>query len=190
MRRNLAKGLGAGAAFVVLALATALDTSRFADAGSPSATAPQIQSTVGEQWTILPAMNADDQQRAYRPRKPWRHARQHHRRARPEAEASSAPAATTSPVTIESAAAPPQTPLRRSPVEQSPLQLVLTTEDGGDPFEQLMTLYYWSRLNHALPVEQVFAPGQRYAADARVEDTGRSGLLAAFSLYTTQYAAD
>jgi len=151
--------------------------------------APQIQSTVGEQWTILPAMNAEDQQRAYRARNPWRHARQHRRRARPEAEASSTTPATTSPVAAESAAAP-QAPPRRPPVEQSTLQLVVSTEDGGDPFEQLMTVYYWSRLNHALPVEQVFAPGQSYAADARAEDTRRAGLLAAFSLYTTRYAAD
>ena len=66
---------------------------------------------------------------------------------------------------------------------------MITTEEGGDPFEQLMTVYYWSRLNHALPVEQVFAPWQRHADDARAEGT-QSGSLAAFSLFTTRYAAD
>jgi hypothetical protein len=38
------------------------------------------------------------------------------------------------------------------------LHLALSGEGGRDPFEQLMSDYYWSRLNHTVAVDQIFAP--------------------------------
>jgi hypothetical protein len=74
---------------------------------------------------------------------------------------------------------PPVTPSRGTP---STLQLVLTTDDGGDPFEQLMTVYYWSRLNHAIPIATVFDPTRRYVEDIRTDDPQRAQFLAAYML--------
>jgi cytoskeletal protein RodZ len=50
------------------------------------------------------------------------------------------------------------------------LQVVLTTASGGDPFEQLMTTYYWNHLDHTISSDLVFEPRRRTAELVRDQD--------------------
>jgi hypothetical protein len=128
--------------------------------------------------------NDTDSSRAYRRHRYWRHAR-HHQREHPEIEASASSASDSSaspgaPLadaksTWEIATAQNAVQPDRSAV--STFQIVIITQDGGDPFERCMTAYYWSQLNHALQVDQIFDPARRYAVDATSPDV--TGHLAA-----------
>lgn len=170
MRRILANEPGAGAATLILALATWLGTSQAAGALSPPLDTPSAQQsdTLPDEATAY----ADPGGRVSRHRRLWRHVRHHRRHARPEMEAAAPPPMTPTdePVTLK-----PMPPQSAPP---STLQLVLTAEDGGDPFEQLMTAYYWSRLNHAMPSDQIFEPAKRYAADTKAINS-TAGYIAA-----------
>lgn len=118
----------------------------------------------------------------YRHHRYWRHARHHRGRENPEEEAStsSAPPSNTSagasPSALSADAKPPwdiataPTAMQPEPSAVSTVQIVLITQDGGDPFERCMTAYYWSRLNHALQPDQIFDPAPRYAVDATSPD--------------------
>jgi hypothetical protein len=51
------------------------------------------------------------------------------------------------------------------------LHLALSGEGGRDPFEQLMSEYYWSRLNHTVAADQIFAPAERPTEGDRSSDS-------------------
>jgi hypothetical protein len=158
MRRIRSNEPGAGAATLVLVLATWLGTTQAADALSPlDAVTTQQSDTLPDEATAY----ADPAGRASRHRRLWRHVRHHRRLAHPEMEASAPPVTPTEEPTIPKEPAPKAIPPQSVSASPSTLQLVLTAEDGGDPFEQLMTAYYWSRLNHAMPNDQIFAPAQK-----------------------------
>jgi hypothetical protein len=99
----------------------------------------------------------------YRHRRHWRHSRHHREHAPVEL-----------PVAFSAASSSVSMP-NRSPPEQ--LQLVLTTANGGDPFEQLMTTYYWNY--HAIPKELIFEPAGRSVEVGRASDEAQRQQLAA-----------
>jgi hypothetical protein len=116
--------------------------------------------------------------RVYRHRY-WRQARHHRRREHPEEEASTSSASdsnASSSASPSGDAKPPwdiataPTAMQPEPSTVSTFQIVLITQDGGDPFERCMTAYYWSRLNHVLQADQIFDPAPRYAVDATSPD--------------------
>jgi hypothetical protein len=172
MQRILANEPGAGAATLILALATWLGTSQAADAWSPlDLLTTQQSGALPDEATAY--ADPGDNGRVYRHRRLWRHVRHHRRHARPEMETRAAPAmAPTDEPTAPKTTPPPSAP-------PSTLQLVLTAEDGGDPFEQLMTAYYWSQLNHAMPANQIFEPAQRYAVDTKIMESPTGYIAAA-----------
>jgi hypothetical protein len=180
MRRNLASVSGASAAILIVALVPSLSPVQTADAFSPleifqpQQSGPQAQqsdprSERSDQGLEVSAYADDtDRARVYRQRRFSRHAHHHRRRERQEEEAS-APAVTPS---LEPEAKPlwevatAPTATLPNPSAVSTFQIVLITQDGGDPFERCMTAYYWSRLNHAFQADQIFDPARRYAVDA------------------------
>jgi hypothetical protein len=118
----------------------------------------------------------------YRRHRYLRHARRHRREHFEETSASgasdpnvssaspSAPLADAKPTwTIATAPAATQP----EPSAVSTFQIVMITQDGGDPFERCMAAYYWSRLNHALPADQIFDPAPREVVDATSPDVTR-----------------
>jgi hypothetical protein len=116
--------------------------------------------------------------RVYRSHRYLRHARHHRREHQQEASAgasgsdgssgaSGAPVADVKPM-WNIATAP--TSMLAEPTAASTFQIVIITQDGGDPFERCMTAYYWSRLNHALQADQIFDPAPRYVVDATSPD--------------------
>jgi hypothetical protein len=124
--------------------------------------------------------NDTNSPRVYRVRRYLRHAR-HHRREHPEeagaSSASDSNASSGASPTMPVPDAEPMwniatspTAMRPGPTVVSTFQIVIITQDGGDPFERCMTAYYWSRLNHALQADQIFDPAQRYAVDATSTD--------------------
>lgn len=178
MRRNLTSVSGASAATLIAALVPLLSLVQTADAWSPFDVFQPQQSSEQPQQSDLRSERPDlgldvsayaddtDRARVYRHHRFWHHAR-HRRRERPEEEAS---APSTTPPEPEAkplwevATAPTATLSEPSAV--STFQIVLITQDGGDPFERCMTAYYWSRLNHAFRADQIFDPARRYAVDA------------------------
>jgi hypothetical protein len=176
MQRILAKEPGAGAATAMIALATCLSTMPAADAWSPLET---LRASQSEAAANAPNAIPDVQDRSrLRPQhRVWRHVRHHRRHPRPEMEAGTPPPAAP----IDVATAPKTMPQPQPSSVASTLQLVLTGTDGGDPFEQLMTAYYWSRLNHAISADQVFEPAQRNTEVVAATET-RPSLLHAASL--------
>lgn len=139
----------------------------------------------GAQGTVVSAYANDaDTPRVYRRHRYLHHAR-HHRREDPEKEVSGSSASDSSvpssaPLadakqTWEIATAPGQ--VQPDPSVVSTFQIVMITQDGGDPFERCMTAYYWSHLNHAWQADQVFDPARRYVVDATSPDV--TGHLAA-----------
>jgi hypothetical protein len=165
MQRIWANEPGAGAATLVLVLATWLGTTQAADALSPlDPLTTQQSDALAQQSNALPdeaTAYADPTGRASRHRRLWRHVRHHRRHTHPEMEASAPPVTPTEEPTTPKEPAPLAIPPQSVSASPSTLQLVLTAEDGGDPFEQLMTAYYWSRLNHAMPTDQIFEPAQK-----------------------------
>jgi hypothetical protein len=172
MQRNLTKDAGVSAAVVMLALATWLGTSHKADAWSPfdllqsqpqqPDAAADADADADTDTVMAYAPDFRDRSVIHRHHHLWRHVRRHHRHGRAEMEARM-PAAVT-PLTEAMKPAEPMAlkPMPPQSAARSTLQLVLTGEDGGDPFEQLMTSYYWSRLNHAIPADQIFEPVGRH----------------------------
>jgi hypothetical protein len=137
------------------------------------------QQQSGAQQSALSAYANDaDPSRVYRRHRYLRHAH-HHRREHPE-EASASRASDTSLGASESAPladekptwniATGQTAMQPEPSAVSTFQIVIITQDGGDPFERCMTAYYWSRLNHVLQADQIFDPAPRYVVDATSAD--------------------
>jgi hypothetical protein len=176
MRRNLASVLGTSATTLIVALVPLLSLVQTTDALSPFDIfqPQQPQQSDPRLGRSDPGLDvsayADDTDRArvYRHRRFWRHARHHRRREQPEEETStlattSAPDSEAKPL-WDLATAPTGT--LPDPAVVSSFQIVLITQDGGDPFERCMTAYYWSRLNHAFQADQIFDPARRYAVDA------------------------
>jgi hypothetical protein len=62
------------------------------------------------------------------------------------------------------------TEMQAEPTAASTFQIVIITQDGGDPFERCMTAYYWSRLNHVLQADQIYDPAPHYVVDATSPD--------------------
>ncbi|MBO0757335.1 MAG: hypothetical protein J2P54_15865 [Bradyrhizobiaceae bacterium] len=123
--------------------------------------------------------NDTDLPEVYGRHRSWRHAH-HHRRREQEASASVSNASSGASPSAPSVDAGPPWKIATAPAAMQPepsavstLQIVLITQDGGDPFERCMTAYYWSRLNHALQVDQIFDPAPRYAVDATSPDVTR-----------------
>jgi hypothetical protein len=198
MRRVLAGMPGASAATLVLALVLWFGLFPKADAFSPfdlfqpqqsGAESQQSnqrsersdealfdlfrpQQTGAQGLEVSAYANDADAPSVYRRHRYVRHAR-HHRREHPEEEASassaspSALAADAKP-TWDIATAP--TAMKLEPSAVSTFQIVIITQDGGDPFERCMTAYYWSHLNHALQPDQIFNPAPRYVVDATSPD--------------------
>ena len=146
MQRIRANEPGAGAATLVLVLATWLGTTQAADALSPlDLVTTQQSDALPQQSNALPdeaTAYADPAARASQHRRLWRHVRHHRRHAHPETEASAPPVTPTEEPTTPKEPAPKAISPQSVSASPSTLQLVLTAEDGGDPFEQLMTAYY------------------------------------------------
>jgi hypothetical protein len=118
----------------------------------------------------------------YRHHRYLRHAR-HHRHER--SDEASASGASDSSVSSASPNAPladsePTWTIATAPVATQPepsavstFQIVMITQDGGDPFDRCMAAYYWSRLNHALQADQMFDPAPRDIVDATSPDVTR-----------------
>lgn len=173
MGRILANARRAGGAIVVFALATWLSVPRAADAWSLRELLPARQTDVAATTAIAPSDSAE--RPVYRHRRLWRHVRHHRRHWHPAIEARVSPP--MSAMMPEQGSNAPKTMPVASAVP-SALQLVISTDDGGDPFEQLMTSYYWSRLNHAMSAEQIFEPARRYAGPP-TQDTQTAHYIAA-----------
>jgi hypothetical protein len=176
MRRNLTSVSGASATTLIVALVPLLSLVQTADALSPfdifQPQQPQQsdpRSGRSDQGLDVSAYADDtDRARVYRHRRFWHHARHHRRHEQPQEE-TSAPITTPAPEPgvkplWDLATAPTGT--LPDPAAVSTFQIVLITQDGGDPFERCMTAYYWSRLNHAFQADQIFDPARRYAVDA------------------------
>jgi len=117
--------------------------------------------------------NETDSPHVYGQHRNWRHARHHRRHEHAEEEASTSSASDSNSSSDVSPNAKPPWDIATAPTAMQPespavltFQIVLITQDGGDPFERCMTAYYWSSLNHALQADQIFDPASRYAADA------------------------
>jgi hypothetical protein len=123
--------------------------------------------------------NDTDSPRVYRSHRYLRHARHYRREHQQEASAGASdsggspgaspgvPVADVKPI-WNIATAP--TVMQAEPTAASGFQIVIITQDGGDPFERCMTAYYWSRLNHGLQADQIFDPAPRYVVDATSPD--------------------
>lgn len=161
----------AGATTLIFALATWVGMFQAADAWSPHHRAAHAKRAPVTADESLPSPDAGVHAHGSRHHHLWRHLAHHHRHQREEMEADVAPAETApkAEAIAPTAAVAPQA----MPPQSSTLQLVVSTKDGGDPFEELMTAYYWSRLNHAIPSDQVFEPTRRYAEDTQPIDLPR-----------------
>lgn len=121
--------------------------------------------------------------RVYHHHRYLRHVRRHRREHPEEASASGAsdskvssdaslstPLADAKPMwTIATA----PTAMQPEPSGASTFQIVMITQDGGDPFERCMAAYYWSHLNHNLQADQIFDPVPRDVVDATSPDVTR-----------------
>jgi len=165
MRRNLANGPRVTRG---LALAAVLAASQPVAASSlEDLVPPQLQQQGEAEPTAdddVTAYAADGTHR-YRRHRHWHHAR-HHREHEQDRERDQ-PAA-EAPVEVTNNPGVAEAPVPAS--SQPTLKLVFTTDNGGDAFEQLMTSYYWSHLNHAIPAELIFEPAQRPADRARSDN--------------------
>jgi hypothetical protein len=162
-----------------LAFATCLAASQPANAWSlRDFLPPQLQPEATAADDIVSAYAAEEGSPRARHHRRLRHARHHRDHSEPERSADDQRSTDVSAGGAESSA----------PAASSPptLQLVLTTEDGGDPFEQLMTTYYWNYLDHVISPELVFEPSRRSAETAQPRDEAygrRMTLLADTSSY-------
>jgi hypothetical protein len=145
----------------------------------------------GTQGLVVSAYGNDTDPRVYRRIRYLRHARHHRREHQQEASvgASDSNASTGASPSAAVADEKPMwniatapTEMQAEPTAGSTFQIVIITQDGGDPFERWMTAYYWSRLKNALQADQIFDP----APDATSPDV-TSQLAASWIENTVRY---
>jgi hypothetical protein len=177
LRAYVARGLAFVTWFTTMQPASAFSPTDFL----PAKQQPEVAADTSVDTSVL--AYADESPSHYRHHRHWRHVRRH-RQHQPSdtkaAEALNSTSAATSTTaasstnsassTVSSTTSDATNPTVSAP-PQSTLQLVVTTETGGDPFEHLMTGYYWKYLNHAIPRELIFEPAQRSEPAQSVEDT-------------------